>query len=76
MGPVTPFIKVLHGLANVCQQVKLWSHISGQFILCFLQDGSDEENCTQVVPECKSDEFQCGTSGQCLPVSWKCDGEK
>ena len=39
------------------------------------QDGSDEKNCTAAAPKCKDDEFQCSSGGQCLPNSWKCDGD-
>ncbi len=40
------------------------------------QDGSDETNCGPEAPKCKEEEFQCGKGGQCLPITWKCDGDK
>ena len=40
------------------------------------QDGSDEANCTQVKHTCKRSEFQCVQTGQCIPDSWVCDGER
>ena len=48
------------------------------------QDGSDEVNCGPENPQCKEGEFQCpdpeghgggGGGGQCLPNTWKCDGD-
>jgi hypothetical protein len=40
------------------------------------QDGSDEDNCGGPVAEdCKPNEFRCPNSPQCLPKSWKCDGD-
>ena len=40
------------------------------------QDGSDERNCTTQAPQCKPEEFHCPGGGQCLPTSWKCDGDR
>lgn len=40
------------------------------------QDGSDEQNCHKEASiTCKSDEFTCKSTHQCIPSSWVCDNE-
>ena len=40
------------------------------------QDGSDERNCVASNHTCKANEFQCDGASQCMPKTWKCDGDK
>lgn len=40
-------------------------------------DGSDEAGCPSLAPhQCQPDrQFQCRSSGICIPKTWYCDGE-
>merc|ERR1719402_42575 len=43
-------------------------------------DVSDEENCSggnqYLSLDCHANQFQCTSQGQCINLSWKCDGRK
>lgn len=41
-------------------------------------DGSDEAGCPSLAPhQCSPDkQFQCQSSGICIPRTWYCDGER
>lgn len=40
-------------------------------------DGSDEAGCPSLAPhQCQPDkQFQCRSSGICIPTTWYCDGK-
>lgn len=73
---MTSYNQLFLNLLNLCFRIRIHQYIGS---LCQFKQKkrlSNKNSIVLLVAACSSQEFECVTSGECIPLEFVCDGEE